>query len=284
MRKGRTSGYLPGILVLLSTVIAGSHGLEVSAIEGPSVVVNGSMTQLVLDCKYDLTDYDKTGLVIKWYFQRKPYPVYQWIPTNKPQDLGILKGRLNLDYEVSPDEYSKHRALAILNPTTELTGEYTCWISSFENEDFKRKMLTVYAPPSDMTLTYTKPREESVLVTCRAGGVFPAPNIAIFRSSSPSVRRDVIEGAKVESQFLPERGYYNISIELEAFDLELDAENMFECVLTIPDTEFEMREEILYFPGVPALKSAVSGAGRQVVHSLSLFSILPVFFHYIRHH
>lgn len=59
----------------------------------------------------------------------------------------------------------------------------------------------------------------------------------------------MIEGAKVESQFLPERGYYNISIELEAFDLELDAENMFECVLTIPDTEFEMREEILYFPG-----------------------------------
>ena len=64
---------------------AGSRGFEVSSIEGPSVVVNGSMSQLVLDCKYDLTDYDKTGLVIKWYFQRKPYPVYQWIPTNKPQ-------------------------------------------------------------------------------------------------------------------------------------------------------------------------------------------------------
>ena len=64
------------------------------------MVVNGSMSQLVLDCKYDLTDYDKTGLVIKWYFQRKPYPVYQWIPTNKPQvrtgarkEEGRMEGR-----------------------------------------------------------------------------------------------------------------------------------------------------------------------------------------------
>ena len=62
-------------------------------------------------------------------------------------------------------------------------------------------------------------------------------------------RRDVIEDAEVESQFFPDRGYYNISIVLEAFDDELDAENMFECVLTIPGTEFEMHEEILYFPG-----------------------------------
>ena len=75
----------------------------------------------------------------------------------------------------------------------------------------------------------------------------------LFSSSLTSFvafyRRDVIEGGKVESQFFPDRGYYNISIELEAFDYQLDAENMFECVLTIPGTEFEMHEEILYFPG-----------------------------------
>ncbi|XP_063885394.1 uncharacterized protein LOC135113750 [Scylla paramamosain] len=247
--------------------------------------MNGSQSQLVLDCKYDFTDeYEKNGLVVKWYFKRKPFPVYQWIPPNKPQVLGILKGRLNLDYEVSADEFSKHRALAIVNPTTELSGEYTCWISTFDSEHVERKMLTIYAPPSEMTLTYYKPRMDTVAVTCRAGGVYPAPDIVIFRSS-PSVRKNVIEGAKMERRVVPGRGFYNISIELEAFDYDLDAENMFECVLTIPGTEFKMQKEILYFPGVPALTSSVtSGAGRQVVGSLSVVFILPVLFHYLRHH
>ncbi|XP_042205572.1 uncharacterized protein LOC121854839 [Homarus americanus] len=227
-----------------------TSGLEILKIDGPSVVVNGSKPQLILDCEYDITEYDKSGLVVKWYFNRQPFPVYQWIPRNEPQDLGILKGRLNLEYEVSDEEFTKHRALAIVNPTTELTGEYTCWISSFESEDFRRKSLIVYAPASDMSMTYSKPSEERVIVSCRAGGIFPKPNIDIFRSTSAS-SRDVFEGAKVESQHLPEHGYYNISIELEVFDYELDSETMFECVLTIPGTEYQLHEEILYFPGPP---------------------------------
>lgn len=62
-------------------------------------------------------------------------------------------------------------------------------------------------------------------------------------------RRDVIENAKVESQHFPEHGYYNITLELEAFDSELDRETLFDCVLTIPGTDFEMHEELLYFKG-----------------------------------
>lgn len=79
----------------------------------------------------------------------------------------------------------------------------------------------------------------------------PSPSLlsSALTSFVAYCRRDVIEGAKVESQFFPDHGYFNISIELEAFDYELDAENMFECVLTIPGTVFEMHEEILYFPG-----------------------------------
>ncbi|KAK4287082.1 hypothetical protein Pmani_039839 [Petrolisthes manimaculis] len=87
-----------------------------------------------------------------------------------------------------------------------------------------------------MSMTYTKPRDDSVIVSCRAGGIYPAPDIAIFRSSS-STRRAMIEGARVDSQHFSELGYFNISVELEAYDFELDSETMFECVLTIPNTE-----------------------------------------------
>lgn len=62
-----------------------TSGLETVNIEGPRVVLNGSTPQLVLDCEYDITEYDKNSLVIKWYYNRQPFPVYQWIPNNDPQ-------------------------------------------------------------------------------------------------------------------------------------------------------------------------------------------------------
>ncbi|KAK8735470.1 hypothetical protein OTU49_005406 [Cherax quadricarinatus] len=276
MKRGPSSGYLGMLLLGLVAALQVTSGLEIVTIEGPGVVKNGSVPQLVLDCKYDITEYDKTGLVVKWYFNRQPFPVYQWIPTNEPQDLGLLKGRLNLDYTVSEEEYTKHRALAILRPTTELTGEYTCSISSFESEDLKRKSLIIYAPPVDMSMTYSKPSEDSVVVSCRAGGIYPEPNIAIFRSTTASRRRDVIEGAKIDRQHFPEMGYYNISIDLEVFDYELDSETMFQCVLTIPGTEYKLNEEILYFP--------VSEGQLLQVYSLTISSLLLiVLYHYWQH-
>ncbi|XP_063602564.1 uncharacterized protein LOC134778619 isoform X2 [Penaeus indicus] len=267
-RRGQFPGYLQVAIVSLFAVLQVSTTLEILDIKGPSVIVNGSLSMLVLDCDYDLTEYDRPGLVVKWYYNRQPFPVYQWIPNNGPQDLGLLKGRLDLKHQVSEDEYMKHRALAIVNPTSELTGEYTCWISSFESEAYKRKKIIIYSPAVDMSMTYSKPNEESVIISCRAGGIFPAPDITISRSSATS--RNLIEDAKVETKFLPEQRSYNVSIDLEVLDYELDSETMFECVVTIPGTEYEVREEILYFPvsGAEAVKCSL--AVIALLHSLLL--------------
>ncbi|XP_042866682.1 uncharacterized protein LOC122249566 isoform X3 [Penaeus japonicus] len=267
-RTGQFPGYLQVAILALFAVLQVSTTLEILDIKGPSVVVNGSIPLLVLDCDYDLTEYDRSGLVVKWYYNRQPFPVYQWIPNNGPQDLGLLKGRLDLNHQVSEDEFMKHRALAIVNPTSELTGEYTCWISSFESEAFKRKKIIIYSPAVDMSMTYSKPNEESVIVTCRAGGIFPAPDITISRSSSTS--RNLIEDAKVDTKFLAEQRSYNVSIELEVLDYELESETMFECVLSIPETNYEVREEILYFPvsGAEAVKGSLWGFA--LLHTLLL--------------
>ena len=64
--------------------------------------------------------------------------------TNDFQAFGILRGRIDLQHEVSQEENHKHRALAIINPTTDLTGEYTCWVSTFDTEDYRRKTVTIY--------------------------------------------------------------------------------------------------------------------------------------------
>jgi hypothetical protein len=37
-----------------------------------------------------------------------------------------------------------HRALYITNPTTELSGEYKCFVSTFDDEDFMTKKMVVF--------------------------------------------------------------------------------------------------------------------------------------------
>lgn len=52
--------------------------------------------------------------------------------------------QLDLTYKVSRNPYTQHRALRILSPGTELTGNYTCVISTFLAEDERTKPMTIF--------------------------------------------------------------------------------------------------------------------------------------------
>lgn len=45
---------------------------------------------VVLDCDYTLEESLVEGLVVKWFFNEKPSPIYQWIPNKKPQESGEI--------------------------------------------------------------------------------------------------------------------------------------------------------------------------------------------------
>jgi hypothetical protein len=57
---------------------------------------------------------------------------------------GILKGRLDLEYSASTDTNSVHRALHIIQPGPDLSGDYTCFVSTFSSEDRKTKRMLVF--------------------------------------------------------------------------------------------------------------------------------------------
>ncbi|KAI5747313.1 hypothetical protein M8J77_013401 [Diaphorina citri] len=132
--------------------VAGVRCVQITDLRVPSLVRNGSASHALLDCEYSLSQEESgpnSGLVVKWFFNDSPSPVYQWIPGKHPQDLDILKGRLNLDYKASNHKSTMHRALYINNPTTELSGNYKCVVSTFDDEDFMNKKMTVFGeyPP-----------------------------------------------------------------------------------------------------------------------------------------
>lgn len=119
--------------------------MRIRELRVPDVILNGTNKPVVLDCDYVLDTADMvSGLVVKWYFNNHPAPVYQWIVKQKPQVLGVLKGKVNLDYRASAEESTMYRAIEIITPTTELSGEYKCTVSTFDQEDSKSKKMIVY--------------------------------------------------------------------------------------------------------------------------------------------
>ena len=127
--------------------VTGTYSVSITDLKVPPFVKNGTGSPTILDCQYFLRPEEQTsdsGLVVKWFFNKSPSPVYQWIHNQKPQGLGVLKGRLWLDYKASENNATAYRALYILNPTVELTGEYKCTVSTNIDEDWSVKKMTVF--------------------------------------------------------------------------------------------------------------------------------------------
>ena len=79
------------------------------------------------------------------------------------QVIGELFARhLDLDYAVSDtrDRFKRHRALLLRRPTLDLSGSYTCKVSTFTDEEVKRKSMTIYGEQGGMrkkTVSGSKP-------------------------------------------------------------------------------------------------------------------------------
>lgn len=74
-------------------------------------------------------------------------PMRPFVPTRTVVFSGMFKGRLNLDYRASNDPNTEHRALYIKSPDPEMSGEYTCSVSSLASEDLKTKRMLVFGKP-----------------------------------------------------------------------------------------------------------------------------------------
>lgn len=64
-------------------------------------------------------------LVVKWFLNDDPEPIYQWIPElNSRVASDKLKGKINMNFMVnSGHNYTKYRAINLIKPTTDLSGK-----------------------------------------------------------------------------------------------------------------------------------------------------------------
>lgn len=71
-------------------VISDVQGLQITDLTVPRSVRNGS-DYVILDCQYALLPDDlkpDSGLVVKWFYNSIPSPIYQWIPGELLQPPG----------------------------------------------------------------------------------------------------------------------------------------------------------------------------------------------------
>lgn len=241
----------------------------------PRWVQNGTEDPVLLDCEYVYNEND-VRLVVKWFFNDMLEPVYQWIPElNARQTSGILTGRLDDSFKVGGPKDSQYRALRIIRPTTELSGRYTCVVSSLAGHDSREQSMMVYVPAKNFTLTYvttsasSSPASSSsssgksrgrgsgsgtgpgasgsvVEVHCGARGLHPRPTLRLF-SITPDMRRTEVQRGRPRTRKV--NGTYDIELSRSFGADQLPPALTFECVLEIPGTDYEVRRRTVYNPG-----------------------------------
>uniref|UniRef100_T1JAQ0 Ig-like domain-containing protein n=1 Tax=Strigamia maritima TaxID=126957 RepID=T1JAQ0_STRMM len=238
----------------------GVQTLEIKHFIVPTVVQSGTPGPLILDCNYEYLEKEKNSIVVKWYHETGPIDnktsqqVYQWITTLKPQALGALKGRLDIQYEASTDPHTKHRALSILHPTVDLTGDYKCHISSNFNDDDRSQKMVVYSPAKAKNLKVAEPISNQVNVTCLGYGLYPEPNIEITikKDDSAEVADTTPKVIDSNMRVIPrQEGLYDIE-GYKLFDFNsLSKDTIFVCKLSVPETTYAILIESVFAPRTP---------------------------------
>ncbi|GJQ83032.1 hypothetical protein Trydic_g15846 [Trypoxylus dichotomus] len=164
------------VFLLVSSLTGETTAAKIFYLNVPNHVEKGTPT--LLDCQYTFDPDIDEELVLKWYHNNSL--IYQWIPGRRPHALGILKGKLNLTeyYESNVTGKPNYRALYIANPGLELTGNYTCTVSTFAAEDSQTKRMLVLAPPKNFTISVGSSNATQQAV-CVADGMFPLPKVTI---------------------------------------------------------------------------------------------------------
>ena len=127
-------------------LLSGCSGVKILHYSIPRMVDCTNTTSVTLDCLYSYDPGD-VKLVVRWFHNDSPEPIYQWIPEPDIRYVGeLIKPYFDMDFQVSDDRYAKYRALR-LNSTrlpVALNGNYSCVISSIANQDTRQSPMVIY--------------------------------------------------------------------------------------------------------------------------------------------
>ena len=229
------------IVYMLAVTIATASAVSIQELRIPRAVEVGS-ENVVLDCNYDYDVVEEAGLEVKWYFNHEPAPFFQWIAglqDSQPQLIDArFQGKIDLDFTGGATNYTKYRALMLHSPSVDMAGTYTCKVSSLLSEAVEEAEMLVYAPASASAFRQQRV-EDRVNVSCEFNGIYPLPSIKITWGSFALFEDSMVVTPRGNTSF-------DVLIHKTLEHSELPAETVFGCELSIPGTEYLVREEAIY--------------------------------------
>lgn len=126
--------------------------INITTVDIPYLIRAGSSDPIVLDCNYELGKSSTRGLVIKWFVNQDV--LYQWIHGTQPTGSDEFRKYIDPSFKASNDPNTMYRAVKLVKPGHELSGNVKCHISTFSAEaEAVRKML-VYCKYISVTINF----------------------------------------------------------------------------------------------------------------------------------
>ena len=229
------------VAFLSALLLTESSSLDITQFIVPSVVEVGS-ENVVLDCNYNYDQEEASELEVKWYFNEDPSPFLVWIagrPESSPQVIGsMFEGKIDVNYTVTDDQHTRHRAIMLRNPTIAMTGTYHCKVETLTSEASAEANMLVYSPVMETQFTQKRLPGSKVNISCRISGVFPLPVTKLTWGVFELFEDHIVVNHLEQS--------YEVIIHKVLEHEELPAETVFGCEVSIPGTEYYVREEAMY--------------------------------------
>ncbi|XP_012531130.1 uncharacterized protein LOC105833723 isoform X3 [Monomorium pharaonis] len=232
-------------LLLIFGYISESQQLIIRSINIPSAVKIGDVDYVILDCDYALENTSSKGLVVKWFYNDNQL-VYQWIYGRYPLADQPAKKYVDLKYKASGDPFTEYRAMKLVKPGIDLTGDYMCVISTFEDERTANASMVIYSTEKKFDFGYQKKNidnKDGLEATCKAEGLYPQPTLDISVKDVPEKQ------TSKPTVTLRKDGLYNILSRVDFLDEELPEAAELKCILDIPRTNYSITRKTIYYSG-----------------------------------
>ena len=134
---------------------------------------------ILFDCDYEFSRSEDSHLAVKWFKNKELEPFYQWLPELQVRHFADwIKPLINDTFAIEPNEpLKRYRSLAIKRLSFNLTGSYSCLVSSLASQDMREAPLVVYAPPRALAFehrVFPAPAGSALLAPPTSAGSWPS--------------------------------------------------------------------------------------------------------------
>ncbi|CAG2100241.1 unnamed protein product [Medioppia subpectinata] len=204
-----------------------------------------SSGSVVLDCQFEMDERWDTMAILKWYHKGDPTSIYQWIISKDRREYSDkIEPFVDKNYSID-DKLTKFRAIRLINPPINLSGEYECSVQSMDGHDSKSTQLIIYETAKAFTMNVIEV-DNGVNITCEGTGLSPQPKLTLFRitqsNDSNSINAIEVKDKTTTSLSREKSGQYTIALTSQVYEdsytASIDVTDHYECRLMIEKTDY----------------------------------------------